>query len=105
MRLKPSPRGNESRARSKKVMAKKLAGKTVDFTRKVARVLFTYEKMGDTMPHRYEIVGDIRLTTNADGSQMFSGQLSRHRNPSRIGGIGHFRTDQPIKIEAVDYAS
>lgn len=86
-------------------MAKKIVGKTVDFTRKVSRVLFTYEKMGDTMPHRYEIVGDIRLTTNADGSQMFSGQLSRHRNPSRIGGIGHFRTDQPIKIEAVDYAS
>lgn len=85
-------------------MPKKIARKTVDFTRQVSRILFTYEKLGDTTPHRYEIVGDIRLNTNADGTQTFSGRLSRHRNPARVGGIGYFRTDQPIKIEAVEYA-
>ena len=84
----------------RKVMAEKI----IDFTRKVSRILFTYEKLGEVTSHRYEIVGDIRLTTNANGTQMFSGKLSRHRNSSRIGGIGHFRIDQPIKIEAIDYA-
>lgn len=87
----------------KKNVLKKKLGFVVDWSRPIARLQFTYEKLGEVGNHRYEI-NDVRLRVSGDGNTIFSGVLSKHRDNARIGGIGHFRRDQPIKIEAVEYA-